>query len=181
MQIRAKEYANDRRFFAVGIVQPRFAHGGACFCMAQWAYSNHPADASYSSSLSRCTLPEPVFLFFTHSSGCAARLTYISVARRRRWGGDGTVSAPSLGKQKMLLSVGYPRVYVVILMLEQRHRRPPHLPPSPAILVASQLAETDGLAQLRLLSSRGTQNRDTLSVRSPSPHFVLRLCLPTKR
>lgn len=49
----------------------------------------------------------------------------------------------------MMLSVGYPRVYVVILMLEQKHRRPPHLPPSPVILVASQLAETDGLAQLR--------------------------------
>lgn len=86
---------------------------------------------------------------FSRTAPAAARLTYISIARRRRWGGDGTVSAPSLGKQKMMLSVGYPRVYVVILMLEQKHRRPPHLPPSPVILVASQLAETDGLAQLR--------------------------------
>lgn len=125
-------------FYTVGILQPRFTHGGACFCMAQWAYSNHPADASYSSSLSRCTPPEPVFLFFTHSSGCRSpNLHFYCTAPpvRPRWQRGGEKS----------LSVGYPRVYVVILMLEQKHRRPP----SPVMLVASQLAEADGLAQLR--------------------------------
>lgn len=134
-------------FFPVEIVQPRFTHGGACFCMAQWAYSNHPADASYSSSLSRCTLPEPVFLFFTHSSGCRSpNLHFYCI------GGEET--APSVRprrerKKKKCYSVGYPRVYVVILMLEQNYRRPPSPSPSPVILLACQLAETDGLAQLR--------------------------------
>lgn len=37
---------------------------------------------------------------FSRTAPAAARLTYISIARRRRWGGDGTVSAPSLGTQK---------------------------------------------------------------------------------
>ena len=101
-------------------------HTTVHFCIAQWAYSNHPRDASYSSSLSRCTPPEPVFLFFC-TAPTAARLTYIPVARCRRWGGDGTVGALSLE------NVGYPRVYVVIVMpglITGTH--PPSFPPLPS-------------------------------------------------
>lgn len=89
-------------------------HTTVYFCIAQWAYSNHPRDASYSSSLSWCTPLEPVFLFFC-TAPTAVRLTYICVRRCCCWlGGDGIVSALSL---EICVSVGYPRVCVVILML----------------------------------------------------------------
>lgn len=62
----------------------------------------------------------PVFLFFC-TAPAAARLTYICAGG---WGGDGIVSARSLEK---CVSVGSPRVYVVIFMLEPEHP-PPSLP-----------------------------------------------------
>lgn len=90
---------------------------------------------------------------FSRTAPAAARLTYISIARRRRWGGDGTVSAPSLGTQKkkkrcFLLVI---LVFTLLSLCWSRNTAalPTSPPPSPVILVASQLAETDGLAQLR--------------------------------
>lgn len=65
----------------------RVFHTTVCFCMAQWAYSNHPTDASYSSSLSRCTPLEPaacVFVFL-HSSGCRSPNLHLRWWLGRRW------------------------------------------------------------------------------------------------
>lgn len=72
----------------------------------------------------------PVFLFFC-TAPAAARLTYICAGG---WGGDGTVSARSLEK---CVSVGSPRVYVVIFMLEPEQPPPPPPPSLPVILCIS--------------------------------------------
>lgn len=78
------------------------------FCMAQWAYSNHPTDASYSSSLSVCTLQEPVFLFFC-TAPTDARLTYIPLTRFK--GGDGTVRCIPTEKNKTKIT--YLNIYKI--------------------------------------------------------------------
>lgn len=92
-------------------VQP-LSHGGVFFCMAQWAYSNHPTDASYSSSLSVCTLQEPVFLFFC-TAPTDARLTYIPLTRFK--GGDGTVGAFPPKKRETKITFKY--IYKIHLPL----------------------------------------------------------------
>lgn len=135
-------------YAAVEIVRQRLTHGGACFCMAQWAYSNHPADASYSSSLSRCSLPKPVFLFFTHGSGCRSPNLHFycsapPVGRRRR---RQCALAGMERKNAILLVI---LVFTLLSLGWSRTTAPPPPPHFPPILVACQLAETDGLAQLR--------------------------------